>query len=70
MKLKKFDLLVNSILEKIAGFNTLYYPNKKTIRGTDMGMTQVDPGKTFPSSDSTLLLKFPSKIKIKKKSKR
>jgi len=71
MKCEKFDLLVNKILEALAfSYNTLYYPDKKAVRGTDMGMTQVDPGKTFPSSDSTLLLKFPSKIKIKKKSKR
>lgn len=68
MKCVKFDLLVNNILEALAfGSNTLYYPNKNAVKGTDMGMTQVDPSKTFPSSDSTMILKLPkNKKRIKK----
>jgi len=77
MNKNNFNNLVKKIFESIGKFsnfgnNTLYYPDKKAIRGTDIGMTQVDPGKTFPSSDSTLILKFPSskiKTKIKKKIK-
>jgi len=48
----------------------LYYPTKNAERGTDIGMTSVDPSKTFPSSDSTFILPYPTKIKKKKKTKK
>jgi len=75
MREAKFDNLINKILEGLGRLSkftsdTLYYPDKKALRGTDIGMTQVDPGKTFPSSDSTLILKFPINKKIKKKTRR
>ena len=44
----------------------LYYPTKNATRGKDIGMTSVDPSKTFPTTDSTYILPFPTKIKKKK----
>lgn len=68
MRSNNFNYLVKKIFEGLSKLtnNTLYYPDRKAVRGTDIGMTQVDPGKTFPSSDSTLILKFPAS-NVKKK---
>jgi hypothetical protein len=74
MKFEKFNLLIKSILEKLAYYSenseTLYYPTRKAVRGKEQGMTQVDPSKTFPSSDKTMILKFPADTVKKKKIKR
>ena len=74
MKFEKFNLLIKSIFEKLAYYpgnsDTLYYPTRKAARGKEQGMTQVDPGKTFPSSDKTIILKFPADTIKKKKIKR
>ena len=75
MKSKKFDDLVDSLLEKFPYYpvstDTLYYPTKNAVRGTDIGMTQVDPSKTFPATDKTAVLRFPKdKLRKKKKIKR
>jgi hypothetical protein len=45
----------------------LYYPTRRAIRGTDIGMTAADFSKTFPSSDSTVILPFPKNKKKKAK---
>jgi hypothetical protein len=69
----KFDELVNKILEQFAYYpvsnDTLYLPTKKATRGKDIGMTQVDPSKTFPATDKTLVLPFPKDKKRKQAAK-
>lgn len=66
----KFNKLVRKLLEQFAYYpvsnDTLYLPTKKAVRGRDIGMTRVDPSKTFPSSDKTLVLPFPKDKKRKK----
>lgn len=51
---------------------TLYYPTINATRGTNIGMTQMDPSKTFPSNDKTLVLPYPKdkKRKVKKQKKK